>query len=138
MKIAVSAVVVLVLLIASLGAIIPSVMANQGYWTASNTPVPQGMKKYHIFLGWRFVVENTQLADSMKYHHIPDNLIDIGHLFYGSNGQLLIGHNRINIKWRSETSMQNHSYHLIQYFYQYRYCWFCYYYLTLVRIFKFY
>ena len=41
--------------------------------------------------GWRFVVENAQLADSMKCHNIPDNLIDIRHVFYGSNGQLLIG-----------------------------------------------
>jgi hypothetical protein len=47
MKIVVISALAIVVL---LSAITPNVMANKGYWTASNTPASPGMKKYHLFL----------------------------------------------------------------------------------------
>ena len=48
----------------------------------------------YLFLGWllsAFMNAGWRFADSMKYHNIPDNLIDIRHVFYGSKVKLFIG-----------------------------------------------
>ncbi len=57
MKILISAIAVLVLvasLVVSLGATLmigaQSAMASQGYWTASDSNIPKGLRGYHIFL----------------------------------------------------------------------------------------
>jgi len=45
----ISALAILVLLV-----VMPSTMASQGYWTPSDSSPPEGLKKYHIFLGETF------------------------------------------------------------------------------------
>jgi hypothetical protein len=61
----ISALAILVLL----AAIVPNVIASQGYWTPHNTHIPQGTMAYHIFL-----VRTYQSFVDRSYRIVNQNL----------------------------------------------------------------
>jgi hypothetical protein len=75
----ISALAVLILL----GAFATTVMASQGYWTASDAYPPEGLKKYHLFLDETFPspafraakLVNEDLKLCLEFTHEPKSLV---------------------------------------------------------------
>jgi hypothetical protein len=82
----ISALAILVLL----AAIVPNVMTSQGYWTASNSYPPEGLKKYHIFLDGSFPSSAFRAAKI-----INENLtacLDFSYSYTDANPKPLVCH----------------------------------------------
>ena len=77
-----SALVIIVLL----SAIVPNVMASQGYWTTSDSYPPKGLKKYHIFLGDTF--PSSAFRGAKLVNENLKACLDFG----GNNGKPLVCH----------------------------------------------